>query len=217
MHQFCDTDAPRGFRVETNAPAPMRASCGAGAGWLPIVTKAVHCYGDYLKALADRGLAADLRPKGDASDVVQETFAEVYREYHRFEGLPDEDFKALLTRMMLNNLKSFTRLYRGTLRREIGREVSLEDTPTGRGTLAQLEAPGESPGEWVSRSEELQRLKARIAQLPERDRLALTWRAREGRSYREIGDRLGCSPVAARKLCLRVVDRLRRDLRVATG
>ncbi|WP_435011883.1 RNA polymerase sigma factor (plasmid) [Tundrisphaera lichenicola] len=184
--------------------------------WEPIVNEAIRSYQAYLKILADRSLAPDLKSKADASDFVQETFAEVYREYYRFEGLSDEEFKALLIRMMMNNLKSFTRRYRASMKREVGREVSL--TAHGDHAVAGLEiaTPAEIPSETISGKEDLQRLEARLNRLPERDRLAVTMRSQEGRTYREIGKRLGCSSVAARKIWLRTVEKLRRDLKVTS-
>jgi RNA polymerase sigma-70 factor (ECF subfamily) len=180
--------------------------------WEPIINEAVRSYRAYLKILADRGLASDLKSKVDASDLVQETFAEVYREYYRFVGLPDEEFKALLIRMMMNNLKSFTRRYRGSLKREVAREVPLNGHGEGPGLALQVAASGASPSETVAADEDLQRLRTQLDRLPERDRLAVTLRSQEGSTYREIGRRLGCSSVAARKLWLRTVEKLRRNL-----
>jgi RNA polymerase sigma-70 factor, ECF subfamily len=205
-------------------PQPMPAGRiplgpdGLGANeepWEPIVNEAIRNYRTYLKILADRGLSSDLKSKADASDLVQETFAEVYREYYRFEGLQEKEFKALLIRMMMNNLKSFTRRYRGSLKREVAREVSLschgEDPALGM----QVADSGASPSETVTAKEDLQRLRSQLDRLPERDRLAVTLRSEDGRTYREIGKRLGCSSVAARKLCLRTVEKLRWDLKAS--
>ncbi len=208
-------DYPQAKPVGRTVPGPGHFGVGEQP-WEPIVNEAVRNYRCYLKVLADRGLAPDLKSKADASDFVQETFAEVYREYYRFEGLPDEEFKALLIRMMMNNLKSFTRRYRGSLKRQVAREVSLSDRGEGSGLGFEVAAPAESPSESVTGKEDLQRLTAQLNRLPERDRLAVTMRSQEGRTYREIGKHLGCSSVAARKLWFRTVERLRRDLKVAS-
>jgi RNA polymerase sigma-70 factor (ECF subfamily) len=183
--------------------------------WEPILNEVMRSYGTYLRILADRGLASDLKSKVDASDIVQETFAEVYREYYRFEGLSDDEFKVLLIRMMMNNLKSFTRRYRGSLKREIRREVPLGGYGDETGPGLQVADSGVSPGEAVAAEEDLQRLRTQLARLPERDRLAVTMRSEQGSTYREIGERLGCSSVAARKIWLRTVEKLRRDLKTS--
>ncbi|WZP01080.1 sigma-70 family RNA polymerase sigma factor (plasmid) [Isosphaeraceae bacterium EP7] len=179
------------------------------------MNEAMRSYRTYLRILADRGLASDLKSKVDASDLVQETFAEVYREYYRFEGLADEEFKGLLIRMMMNNLKSFTRRYRGSLKREIRREVPLGGYGDETGPGLQVADSGVSQGEAVAAEEDLQRLRTQLARLPERDRLAVTMRSEQGSTYREIGERLGCSSVAARKIWLRTVEKLRRALKIS--
>jgi RNA polymerase sigma-70 factor (ECF subfamily) len=206
-----DLDRPRPCQAGRTPLVPESLG-GDQEPWELIVNEAVRNYRTYLKVLADRRLAADLKSKVDASDLVQETFAEVYREYHRFEGLPEEEFKALLIRMMMNNLKSFTRRYRGSLKREVAREVPLTGHGEDRGLGLQVAATGPSPGESVTADEDLQRLRAQLDRLPERDRLAVTMRSQEGSTYLEIGNRLGCSSVAARKLWLRTVEKLRRNL-----
>jgi RNA polymerase sigma factor (sigma-70 family) len=114
--------------------------------------------------------------------------------------------------MMLNNLKSFTRRYRSSLKREVSREVSLGGGMEDPGSGLQVAGPASSPSDHMIAEEEFQRLKTYLDRLPERDRLAVIWRAQEGSTYREIGERLGCSGVAARKLLMRVTEKLRRDM-----
>src|SRR3954452_12018558 len=46
--------------------------------------KAVESLRPYLLRLADHELGADLRPKGDASDLVQQTYLEAHRDIDRF-------------------------------------------------------------------------------------------------------------------------------------
>jgi len=195
----------KGRRGTKEAVSPSEPS----TGWKSVVNRAVEDYQDFLVAIADRGLAQDLKSKGDASDVVQETLVDVYREYYRFEGLPDEEFKALLVRMMWNNLKSFTRRYRGSIKRAVAREVSLSKLKDDAGLGMRAKEP--SPFE----RDDFQQLKQSVDRLPERDRLAVRWRFEDDRTYRAIGNQLGCSAVAARKLCLRAIDRLRSDMRIS--
>jgi RNA polymerase sigma-70 factor, ECF subfamily len=207
-----DLPEPMPFKRTQHGPDGLGAD---EEPWGPIVDEAVRNYRTYLKILADRCLSSDLKSKVDPSDLVQETFAEVYREYYRFEGLQEEEFKALLIRMMMNNLKSFTRRFRGSLKREVAREVSLSFNGEGPSLGMQVADSGASPSEAISAKEDLQRLRMQLDRLPERDRLAVTLRSQDGRTYREIGKHLGCSSVAARKLCLRTVEKLRRNLKAA--
>jgi|GEM_PF-3078777 len=196
----------RGIQVAVSPGEPS-------TGWKSVVDRAVEDYQDFLMAIADRGLAQDLKSKGDASDVVQDTLVDVYREYYRFEGLSDEEFKALLVRMMWNNLKSFTRRYRGSIKRAVAREVSLSKLKDDAGLGMRERATEPSPFE----RDDFQQLKRSVDRLPERDRLVVRWRFEDDRTYRAIGNQLGCSAVAARKLCLRAIDRLRSDMRISPG
>jgi RNA polymerase sigma factor (sigma-70 family) len=114
---------------------------------------------------------------------------------------------------MINNLKSFTRRYRGSLKREIAREVPIDRD----GFALQLAARGSDSSARITDEEDVLRLRSHLERLPERDRLAVIWRSQDGLSYREIGDRLGCSSVAARKRWLRVTEKLRRQLSVSSS
>jgi RNA polymerase sigma-70 factor (ECF subfamily) len=178
----------------------------------PPVREGVQSYRDFLKIVADRALGSDMRCKLDSSDVVQDALLAVYREYDRFEDLPPGEFKALLVRVTLNQLRSMGRKYRGALKRQISREVSLESLKREGGSPLGFTVREVPPDEHLAERERVQRLRVSLARLPERERTAVTWRAMDDRTFREIGKRLGCSAVAARKLWLRVVEQLRREL-----
>lgn len=199
-------------KVSHDRVSPPVGPSGATGAWTPVVNEAIQNYCHYLKLRASRELGADLRMKVDASDVVQDTLLDVFLEYERFVGLPQGEFKALLVRMMLNNLRSLCRQYRGSLKRDIGREVSLDRMMTARGAGFEVAVDAASPGEKLVENEDGRRLRDCLDRLPERDRQALIWRGRDDHTFQEIGDRLGCSAVAARKLWLRVTERLRWEL-----
>ncbi len=69
----------------------------------------------------------------------------------------------------------------------------------------------DSPGTVASRGEQEALLRAALERLPERMRQAVLWRQQKGYSFDEIGDQLGCSNVAARRLWLRALDQLHRE------
>src|SRR5262245_48250334 len=68
----------------------------------------------YLLLVADRELAQELKAKGGASDLVQETFLEAQRDFAGFQGSSEDEFRAWLRRLLLNNLANFARRYRET-------------------------------------------------------------------------------------------------------
>lgn len=78
--------------------------------------------------------------------------------------------------------------------------------------VAERASAGETPSRVAIRSEEQAALMLALMTLPERDRAALTLRFDEGLSFVELGHRLGLTDEAARKLCTRALDRLRRAM-----
>src|SRR5262245_28352327 len=97
----------------------------ARAGDREALGRALEVCRRYLLLIAERQLDADLRAKGGASDLVQETFLEAQRDFGRFEGTSEAELRGWLRRMLLNNLGHFTRRYR-THKRAAGREVGLD-------------------------------------------------------------------------------------------
>src|SRR5262249_3592971 len=82
---------------------------------------------NYLLLAAGRKLGADLRGKINPSDLVQETFLEAQRDFARFHGDNEDELRAWLYRILLNNLSNVGRHYRNAEKRAIGRELALSD------------------------------------------------------------------------------------------
>jgi RNA polymerase sigma-70 factor (ECF subfamily) len=186
----------------------------ARAGSREALGQALEACRRYLLLIADRELDPALRAKGGASDLVQQTFLEAQRDFGRFQGDSEEELLAWLRQLLRHNLADFTRSYRGTDKRLVGREVSLEpDTPSGeRGGGLAADTP--SPSGRAMAHEQEEALQRALAQLPEDYRRVLVLRHQEGHSFEEIGRQLNRSPEAARKLWSRAVERLQLALDV---
>ena len=91
----------------------------------------------YLLLVAERELDPALRPKGGASDLVQETFLEAQRDFAGFRGRSQPELRAWLRQILRNNLANFHRRFRDADKRRLDREVSLDRSD---GLKAQLEA-----------------------------------------------------------------------------
>src|SRR5829696_597984 len=78
---------------------------------------------DYLLMVANGGLPDDLRAKGGASDVVQETFLDAYKHADGFDGASAGELLAWLTTILRSRLANFQRDFRGTAKRQVSREV----------------------------------------------------------------------------------------------
>ncbi|MCI0465296.1 MAG: sigma-70 family RNA polymerase sigma factor [Gemmataceae bacterium] len=166
----------------------------------------------YLLLLARRELNPDLLAKGSASDLVQETFLEAQRDFARFQGSTQAELLAWLRRLLLNNLLNFTDRYRGTNKRQIGREVALavSDSSADRGGGLAANLP--SPSSAVATQEQTAAIGRALERLPDHYRQVVLLRYQEECSFGEIGQVLGLTANAARKLLLRAIERLRAEL-----
>jgi RNA polymerase sigma-70 factor (ECF subfamily) len=171
----------------------------------------------YLLTVAERSLTPELKTKEGASDVVQETLVEAHRIFHRFEGRSQEALRAWLRQLLKNRVAHAARRYRGTEKRRLGRELSLDAGLAGHDLDLALSADHTSPGGRAERGEEEAALISALGRLPDKMRQAVLGRHHEHCTFDELGRRLGCSNVAARKLWLRALERLQRELTGKVG
>lgn len=165
----------------------------------------------YLLLVAERNLDADLKGKAGASDLVQETFFEAQRDFAQFQGSTEAELLAWLSRLLLNNIANFTRGFRETAKREIGREVSLSPDGSSAHVGPILAADVPSPSATVSAQEQAEALQRALLRLPEEYRQVIVLRYEDGKTFEEIGPLMNRSPDAARKLWARAMDRLRDE------
>jgi RNA polymerase sigma-70 factor (ECF subfamily) len=165
----------------------------------------------YLLIIAQQELDPELRAKGGASDLVQETFLKAHRHFAQFRGTAEEELLAWLRRLLLNSLADFRRLYQETHKRQAGREVSL---PSGDSSRVQGYGPvaGEpSPSAVAMAREQAEAVQRTLDRLPEDYRRVVVWRHHEGRSFEEIACLMNRSVNAVRKLWARAVQRFQQE------
>ena len=166
-----------------------------------------ECRG-YLLHIAVERLDPSLQSKANPSDLVHETLLEAYRDFTQFRGGCEAEWLAWLRRLLIHNLANFERRYLGTAMRCAHREVSLAD----RGVAEGVPALAPSPSSKVMAGERASALERGLTQLPDDYRRVILWHHREGLPFDEIGNRLGRSPDAVRRLWSRAVDRLQELL-----
>jgi RNA polymerase sigma-70 factor, ECF subfamily len=166
----------------------------------------------YLLLIANRELDTALQPKGGPSDLVQETFLEAQRDFAHFQGTTDEELKAWLRQVLLNNLANFTRRYRQTGKRELGREVNLPASQDSGAQEIRLIAEALSPSGEAMANEQVEALGRALDRLPPDHRQVLLLRFQEQQTFEEIGRAMQRTPNAARMLWLRAVERLQLEL-----
>jgi RNA polymerase sigma-70 factor, ECF subfamily len=166
----------------------------------------------YLLRIANEGVGADVQAKGGASDLVQETFLEAHRDFARFEGNTEADLLAWLRRLLLNNVSNFARCYRGTGKREVGREVPLERGDSSKAEEVSFVANTFSPSTEAMANEKADAVARALERLPEDHRRVITLRNQERREFDEIGRLMDRSADAARRLWSRAIERLEHEL-----
>jgi RNA polymerase sigma-70 factor (ECF subfamily) len=167
-------------------------------------------YRPYLVLLARMQLGPQYQAKLDASDVVQQTLLEAHQKQHQFRGRTTPQLLAWLRQMLACTLMDALRTL-GRAKRDPARERSLEvelEHSSDR-LQAWLAADQSSPSEIADKNEQVVRLAAALAQLPEAQRTALILRHFQALSVAEISQQMGRSTMAVAGLLKRGARQLR--------
>ncbi len=195
----------------SEAPLPVRDPLlAARAGSNEALGQALEACRRYLLLVADKELDPDLRAKGGASDLVQETFLEAQRDFAQFRGSSEKELLGWLRRILLNNLGNFSRRYRDADMRAVGREVTLTNDGSSNDHCRELPGSALSPSGYAMEREQAEKLERALERLPEDYRNVIHLRYREERPFEEIGRLMNRSPDAARKLWARAMEELRQ-------
>jgi RNA polymerase sigma-70 factor (ECF subfamily) len=174
---------------------------------------AVEKFRTYLLLLARMQLGSKLRPKLDASDVVQQTMLDAYRQLDQFRGSTEAEMAGWLRRMLACNLADAMRAFsRG--KRDITRERSLEaalEVSSAR-MASWLMAEQSSPSQKAQRTEDLLRLAEALAELPEVQREAVVLHYWQSQTLAQVATKLGKTPAAVAGLLQRGLKTLRTML-----
>jgi RNA polymerase sigma-70 factor, ECF subfamily len=189
----------------------------ADARFDPIAPVALERFRSWLGLLARLQVEPRLRAKFDASDVVQQTMLEAVRGWASFRGGTEAELAAWLRQILARVLLHERRRFGGAQRRDLGREVSLEQAlaESSRRLGDLLAAPDTSPSERAGRHELELRLADAMAKLPADYAEVILLRNVEGLSHDEIARRMGRGSGAVRMLWVRALARLRQELDLA--
>lgn len=160
----------------------------------------------YLLAVAQAELGSTLRPKASPSDIVQESLLDVQKGFDGFQGQTREEFLGWAVRILKTNLADLGRRFRQAECRDIRREQMGTDLQAMRGPTTA------DPAQWIVAQEQRLQLQRAIERLPLELRQILIWRQRDRIGWDEIGQRLGKTADAVRKMWSRAVMRLRGEL-----
>lgn len=170
---------------------------------------------DYLRLLARVEIGRQLQGKVEASDVVQDAFADAHRQFTAFRGSTVPQFSQWLRTILAGMLANTIRRYLGTQARDPQLEQSLvQRLDFSAVSLAGLLVdPHSSPSQQLVRREDQSAIVASLERLPADYRAVLELRHLEGLTFPAIAERLKRTSDSVEKLWLRGITRLRAEFR----
>jgi len=189
--------------------------CAARQGDEQQLGRLLTLYRNYLTILATTQLDARLRRRMSPSDLVQEAMLGAYRDFPKFRGSSERELLAWLRQILINCLHHAYEAHVQAGRRDVRREVSLDDM---RGALDRsvirlahvLADNGPSPSTPVRERERAVAIADQLAKLRPDDRDVIVLRNLQGLSFEEVAERMGRKPGAVRMLWLRAIERFRQ-------
>jgi RNA polymerase sigma-70 factor, ECF subfamily len=175
-------------------------------------------YRDYLRMLARIQLGPRLQAKLDASDVVQQAILHAHQARAQFRGTTEAEKRAWLRAILANVMTAAGRGFE-TAARDVSREQSLEaELERSSSRLERmLAADQSSPSQRAVRAEELLRLAAALAQLPDDHRQAVELHHLRGLALIDVAAQMKRSRPAVVGLLFRGLRRLRELLHEPEG
>ena len=160
-----------------------------------------------------------LRAKVDASDLIQQTLLEAYRDFAHFRGTTEAEWLAWLRRILAHNAANFVRQYRGTEKRQARREVALAG-PGDSGPRAAFADPadsGETPSQQLLRKERELLVADALAKLSDDHREVIMLRNLQRLPFQEVAERMNRSRPATQMLWMRALQKLQQALAEISG
>lgn len=167
---------------------------------------------DYLGLAARAQVETWLRAKIDASDLVQQTMLEAYRDFDRFEGKSQREWLGWLKRILAHNATDFIRQFRGTEKRKIDREVRIRQSKDSVDLsigVPEPEGHAGTPSQALAQADDELRVAAALMELSEDHREVVMLRNFQRLSFNEVAERMGRSRPAVQMLWMRAIEKLR--------
>ena len=180
---------------------------GERTGWL-------LRYEAWLRILARNEIDSRFAGKFDPSDAVQQTMLEAWKGWDQFRGSQEPQRLAWLRQILAHQLAHLARHYGGTQKRDVAREVSIDQTlcQSAQRLDALLPAGDPSPSRLAAANEQRLMLAEVLERLPPDYRQVIMLRNLEDLPHEEVSRRMGRTEGAVRMLWLRALAALKEAL-----
>ncbi len=144
----------------------------------------------------------------DAEDLAQEVFLKIYVNKDKYK--PKANFSTWLYKIAINVCIDHKRKYKNKFQ-----IISLDDpikTEDGEIIKETIDLSQDPPDKKVEQEEINKKILSFLLSLPEKQRIALTLKVYENKSYKEISEILGCSVSSVESLIFRARQMLKRKI-----
>jgi RNA polymerase sigma-70 factor (ECF subfamily) len=163
----------------------------------------------YLRLLVRSRLGPDLGRQSEASDLVQESLWRIYRGFRQFAGQGVPELLGWVGQIANHVVIGWER-QQGADKRNRRREVCRGQAP------AAAFSENSTPEQRLMQDEDAARLAEAMERLPEAYREVIQARIFDQLPFADISERTGKSVGALRVLCLRAIERLRKEMGAAS-
>ncbi len=171
-------------------------------------------YEAWLRLLARNEIDSRFAGKFDPSDAVQQTMLEAWQGWDQFRGRQEPQRVAWLRQILAHQLAHLARHYGGTQKRDVGREISIDQTlcQSAQRLDALLPASDLSPSGIAAATEQRLQLAEVLERLPADYRQVILLRNIEDLPHEEVARRMSRTPGAVRMLWLRALAALKEAM-----
>jgi RNA polymerase sigma-70 factor, ECF subfamily len=169
-------------------------------------------YRAYLLLIAGQELDPILRVKAGASDVVQDTIHEAYRDFGNFHGETERALLVWLRRLLLNNLADLRRRYGENSKRDVNLEIAFTAAGPAADPWLAVGNGDSSPSARAIKHEQIEAMYRAIDALPDDYQQVILYRYQEGLPFDAIGRLMNRTDNAVEKLWARAIACLRLAL-----
>lgn len=187
-----------------NPTAPFAEQLEAARGSASALGELLENCRHFLLAYAERNLESGMRPKLAASDIVQETILKASEAFSGFRGNSTREFRSWLRTILIRTLVDCHRTSHW-------RQFESIET-LGYKQLHAVHDPLPTPRGALDQAEVALTLEAALKRLPHDYRTVIQLRHHEKLSFREIGNQIGRSTSATKRLWMCAVVQLRNEL-----